>query len=245
MPLGGSDRPRQGLAVSLLRLGVNDIPDTRGLEILDQNGNGVFDYPEDRLLVDESRFVFDSDNDVALLLGYARELRTGLSVGGSFKVIRQWLGDSLRSNGFGIDLAALWVGPRGWSAGAVLRDASTTRILWNTGTGEFIAPSLRVGAAKSKSFRDRRHVVTAALDVQVGVSDERLASQAHLGGVTFEFHPGLEYWLERKLALRAGMDARNFSAGAGIRLRKFGLDYAYLDHADLDSSHRVSGSYSF
>jgi hypothetical protein len=63
--------------------------------------------------------------------------------------------------------------------------------------------------------------------------------------VTFDFHPGVEYWLERKVALRAGMDARNFSAGAGFRLGKFGLDYAYLDHRDLDSSHRVSGSYSF
>lgn len=245
MPVGGPGKPRQGLAVSLLRLGVSDIPDTRGLEILDQNGNGVFDYPEDRLLVDESRFVFDSDNDVALLLSYARELRRGLSVGGTFKVVRQWLGDSLRSNGFGADLGALWVGPNGWSAGAILRDATTTQILWNTGTSEFVAPSLRVGGAKSRAFRGRRHIVTAALDIQVGFSDEQLASQAHLGGVTFDFHPGVEYWLERKLALRAGFEARNFSAGAGIRIRKFGLDYAYLDHRDLDSSHRVSGSYTF
>ncbi|HEY6572039.1 MAG TPA: PorV/PorQ family protein, partial [Candidatus Eisenbacteria bacterium] len=245
MPVGGPGKPRQGLAVSLLRLGVSDIPDTRGLEILDQNGNGVFDYPEDRLLVDESRFVFDSDNDVALLLSYAREVRRGLSIGGTFKVVRQWLGDSLRSNGFGADLGALWVGPRGWSVGAILRDATTTQILWNTGTSEFVAPSLRVGAAKSRSFRGRRHVVTAALDVQVGFSDERLASQANLGAVTFDFHPGIEYWLERKLALRVGLEARNFSAGAGVRIRKFGLDYAYLDHRDLDSSHRVSGSYTF
>jgi hypothetical protein len=153
MPLTAPGRPNQGIAVSLIRLGVNDIPDTRGLEILDQNGNGVFDYPEDRLLVDESRFVFNSDNDVALLLSYAREVRRGLSLGGSFKVVRQWLGDSLRSNGFGLDASALWVGPNGWSAGAMLRDASTTRILWNTGTSEFVAPSLRLGAAKSTSLR--------------------------------------------------------------------------------------------
>ena len=245
MPMGGAGRPRQGLAVSLLRLGVSDIPDTRGLQILDQNGNGVFDYPEDRLLVDESRFVFDSDNDVALLLSYAREVRRGLSFGGSFKVVRQWLGDSLRSNGFGADVGALWIGPRGWSAGAILRDATTTQILWNTGTSEFVAPSLRIGGAKSRAFKGKRHVVTAALDIQVGFSDERLSSQAHLGAVTFEFHPGVEYWLDRKVALRAGMEARNFAAGAGLRLGKFGVDYAYLDHSDLDSSHRVSGSYTF
>ncbi|HYQ89839.1 MAG TPA: PorV/PorQ family protein [Candidatus Binatia bacterium] len=245
MPVGSPGKPRQAISVSLIRLGVSDIPDTRGLTIIDQNGNGKFDYPEDLLVVDESRFVFDSDNDVALLFSYARDIRPGLSLGGNFKYIRQWLGDSLRSNGFGIDLGLLYVGRSGFSMGATLHDATTTRILWNTGTGEFIAPSLRLGAAKTHGFRDRRHLVTAALDVQVGFSDERLSSQANLGAVTFEFHPGLEYWYDRRLALRAGFEAQNFTAGAGLRYHRFGLDYAYLDHRDLDASHRVSGSYRF
>jgi hypothetical protein len=245
MPIGSPGGPKQGLGFSLVRLGVDDIPDTRGLEIIfDQNQNGKFDYPEDRLAVDESRFVFDSDNDVALLISYARDLKQGFSVGGNFKIIRQWLGDSLRSTGFGLDAGALWVGD-GWSAGARLSDAVTTRILWNTGTSEYIAPALRIGGAKTKSFASKRHVVTAALDVQIGFSDEVLSSQANIGSVTFEFHPGIEYWIERRVALRAGFESRNFSAGAGVRLRRFGLDYAYLDHADLDASHRVSGSYNF
>jgi len=245
MPLGAPGQPKQALAISFIRLGVDDIPDTRGLQILDVNGNGKFDYPEDRLIVDESRFVFDSNNDVALLFSYARALGQKLSLGGSLKVIHQWLGDSLRSNGFGLDVGALYLGPHGISAGAKLSDATTTQILWNTGTNEFIAPSLRIGAAKTQAFHGRRHVVTAALDVQVGFSDERLSSQAHLGSVTFEFHPGLEYWLERRVALRAGFEAKNFAAGAGFRYRKIGLDYAFLDHQDLDASHRISGSYSF
>lgn len=238
-------RPAQALGISLIRSGVNDIPDTRGLQFIDVNGNGKFDYPEDRLLVDENRIVFDSDNDVAVVLSYARAVSRGFTLGGNFKYIRQWLGDSLRSNGFGIDLGALYVGPHGFSAGARLADATTTRILWNTGAGEFIAPSLRVGAAKTQSFRGRRHLITGALDIQVGFSDERLSSQAHLGSVTFEFHPGVEYWLDRRLALRVGLEARNFTAGAGFRYRRFGLDYAYLDHRDLDASHRISGSYAF
>ncbi len=244
MPVGAAGKPRQAISVSLVRLGVDNIPDTRGLQIIDQNGNGKFDYPEDLLVVDESRFVFDSDNDAAVLFSYARDIRPGLSLGGNFKYLRQWLGDSLRSNGFGLDLGLLYVG-RSVSMGAMLRDATTTRILWNTGTGEFIAPSLRLGAAKTRGFRDRRHVLTGALDVQVGFSDERLSSQAHLGAVTFEFHPGLEYWYDRRLALRVGFEAQNFTAGAGLRYHKLGLDYAFLDHRDLDASHRVSGSYSF
>jgi len=244
-PLGSAGGPKQALAVSLLRLGVDDIPDTRNLQILDVNGNGKFDYPEDRLVVDESKFLFESDNDVALLFSYARTLGQRFSLGGNLKVIHQWLGDSLRSNGFGLDIGALYLGPHGWSAGGRLTDATTTRILWNTGTNEFIAPSLRVGTAKSFTFNNQKHIVTPAFDVQVGFADEVLSSQAHAGSVTFEFHPGLEYWLERKVALRAGMDARNFSAGAGFRYRQFGLDYAYLDHQDLDASHRISAFLSF
>jgi hypothetical protein len=245
MPLGSPGKAKQGLAVSLIRLGVDEIPDTRGLDIIDVNGNGKFDYPEDRLIVDESRFVFQSDNDLALLFSYAREVGKGFSLGGNLKIIRQWLGDSLRSSGFGLDLGALYVGASGWSAGAKLTDATTTQILWNTGTNEYIAPSLRVGGARTLSFKNRRHTVTAALDVQVGFADEQLSSQANLGSVTFEFHPGLEYWLERRVAVRAGFEAQNFSAGAGFRYRKLGLDYAYLDHQDLDASHRISALFAF
>src|SRR5262245_19449958 len=119
MPIGSPGGAKHGLGISLVRLGVDEIPDTRGLQVIDQNGNGKFDYPEDRLVVDESRFIFDSDNDVALLLSYARDLRPGFSLGGNFKIIRQWLGDSLRSTGFGLDAGALWVG-KTWSAGARL-----------------------------------------------------------------------------------------------------------------------------
>jgi hypothetical protein len=245
MPLGSPGKPKQALAVSLIRLGVDEIPDTRGLDIIDVNGNGKFDYPEDRLIVDESRFVFDSDNDLALLFSYARQVGRGFSLGGNLKVVRQWLGDSLRSSGFGLDLGVLYVGANGWSGGAKLTDATTTRILWNTGTNEYIAPSLRVGGARTVSFQNHRHTVTAALDVQVGFSDEQLSSQANVGSVTFEFHPGLEYWLERRVAVRAGFEAQNFSAGAGFRYRKLGLDYAYLDHQDLDASHRISASFAF
>ncbi len=245
MPLGSSGTVKQGLAISLIRLGVDDIPDTRGLQILDVNGNGLFDYPEDRLIVDESRFVFSSDNDLALLFSYGRELGKGFSLGGNLKIVRQWLGDSLRSSGFGLDLAALYVGGGGWSAGAKLTDATTTQILWNTGTNEYIAPSLRIGGARTLSFKNRRHMITLAFDTQIGFSDEQLSSQAHLGAVTFEFHPGLEYWLERRVAIRTGFEAKNFTAGAGFRYKKFGLDYAYLDHQDLDGSHRISAAFSF
>jgi len=93
MPVGAPGKPRQAISVSLVRLGVNDIPDTRGLSLAyDANGNGKFDYPEDLLAVDESRFIFDSDNDVALLFSYARDVRSGSRWAGISSTSGQWLG---------------------------------------------------------------------------------------------------------------------------------------------------------
>ena len=244
-PIGSPGKAKQALAVSFIRLGIDGIIDTRGLQFIDVNGNGKFDYPEDRLIVDESQFITQSDNDVALLFSYAREVGRTLSIGGSLKIIHQWLGDSLSSNGFGLDLGVLYVGKNGWSAGAKLSDATTTRILWNTGVSEFIAPSLRIGGAKSFAFQDRRHLITPALDVEIGFSDEVLSSQANIGSVTFNFHPGLEYWYQKRLALRTGFDSKNFTAGVGVRIKKFRPDYAYLDHQDLDARHRISLQFAF
>jgi hypothetical protein len=244
-PIGSPGKAKQALAVSLIRLGVDGIINTKNLQFIDVNGNGKFDYPEDRLIVDESRYVFEDDNDLALLFSYSREVGRGFSLGGNLKVLHQWLGDSLQSNGFGLDLGAFYLGKNGWAAGARLSDATTTRILWNTGVSEYIAPSLRLGGSKTFSFDDRRHIVTPVFDVEIGFSDEVLASQANIGSVTFNFHPGFEYWYERVVALRAGLDSENFTAGAGVRYKKFGLDYAFLDHQDLDASHRISVLFAF
>ena len=47
------------------------------------------------------------------------------------------------------------------------------------------------------------------------------------------------------MAIRAGSDAGNFTAGAGVRYKQFGADYAYLAHDELDSTHRVSALFRF
>jgi hypothetical protein len=62
-----------------------------------------------------------------------------------------------------------------------------------------------------------------------------------------EFHFGSEYWFHRTLALRAGFNHGNFTAGAGGRRGRFALDYAYISNTnvDLQNSQRISGSVDF
>jgi hypothetical protein len=66
-----------------------------------------------------------------------------------------------------------------------------------------------------------------------------------VGDVPVTFSPGAEYWYNNTVALRAGSDAGNFTAGAGIRYKQVGADYAYLAHDELESTHRVSALVRF
>ena len=66
---------------------------------------------------------------------------------------------------------------------------------------------------------------------------------------------GAEYIFSQMLAVRAGYKftlgpdvlsgLKGFSAGAGIKLGVFGIDYAFIPYGDLGASHKVSAVYTF
>lgn len=56
---------------------------------------------------------------------------------------------------------------------------------------------------------------------------------------------GLEWWIGSTLALRAGYRTdqdigSGISAGAGLRISKISIDYAYVPYGDLGNTHRIS-----
>jgi len=67
--------------------------------------------------------------------------------------------------------------------------------------------------------------------------------------------PGVEVWLDRIYALRAGFNwndlehshkaYNNLSLGASLKLGFFQLDYAYIIHEDLSNTNRVSTTFMF
>jgi hypothetical protein len=67
--------------------------------------------------------------------------------------------------------------------------------------------------------------------------------------------PGVEVWLNKIYALRAGLNLNdfeishkiynNFSLGASLKLGFFQLDYAYVIHEDLSNINRVSTTFMF
>jgi hypothetical protein len=110
--------PKSVLGLSVIRFGVDDIPDTS--ELIDANGNINYD-----------RIKSFSAADYGFLFSYARQLKKeGLSVGASVKVVHRKVGDFAKSWGFGID-AGIQYKQEKWRFAAMARDVSSTFNAWS------------------------------------------------------------------------------------------------------------------
>ena len=116
---------KSAIGVSVLRLGVDNIADTRNLI----NEYGYIDY---------SKIEYFSVADYALLLSYARKVSSveGLSVGANGKIIYRNIGKFATGYGFGID-AGVQYNHKGWNLGLMARDITTTFNAWNINSTEY------------------------------------------------------------------------------------------------------------
>ena len=116
---------KSAVGVSLLRLGVDNIADTRALV----NEYGYVDY---------SKIEYFSVADYAMLLSYSRKLGPeGLSVGGSGKFIYRNIGKFAHGYGFGVD-AGVQYNHKGWNLGLMARDITTTFNAWSINADEYL-----------------------------------------------------------------------------------------------------------
>jgi len=219
-------------AVTAVRLAVDDIPFTD------------FEQDEDRIIYDPSRISWESDSESALLVSYARRTGDRLRVGGNVKIVRKSVGD-YSCYGLGFDLGAKLDAWRGTTFGINVQDATTTFLSWDTGQREFIMPTVKVGAAYARPVDSMDGRFVLAADADVRFENRILADEYHVGAVTADTHYGAEFVYRETVAVRAGLAMGEMTAGAGLSLGRFSVDYAFGRHEQLDSSHRVSASYGF
>jgi hypothetical protein len=106
------------IAFSLIRFGVDNIPNTS--QLIDAEGNINYD-----------RVTAFSAADYAFTISYAHKTQiNGLSYGVNSRIIRRVAGDFASSWGFGIDLG-LQYHKNNWRFGLMLRDITTTYNSWN------------------------------------------------------------------------------------------------------------------
>lgn len=237
---GNLDGP---IALSWLRVGVNDIPQTEVPNVHQPVGaanrpqvRGFFNISQNAFLMSYGRPMFE-------------DIYGQLFVGGSGKVIYMSGFGNTNALGFGADLGGIWRLPLGEmhsvAAGVTVRDFFRTKLYWNTPPSEendgtytdIILPSAVVALA----YQGDVPAIGGSLLLSVD-GDTRAG---------WEWHSGAEYVLADLLALRVGLQQRqgvetqwDFTAGTGLKLAfvtgaAFIVDYAFMS-SELGPSHRVS-----
>jgi len=236
-------------AVSIIRFGVDDIPNT--LELIDNDGNLRYD-----------RISTFSAADYGFLFSYARDARIeGLSYGGNVKLIYRKTGDFATAWGFGFDIAGKYVLDK-WAFAASIRDVTSTFNAWRFNTAdledvfastgndipvnslELTMPRIILGTARSFLLHEKFSIL-AELDADITLDGKRnvLVSTSVF---SVDPHVGLELDYNKLVFLRMGMgnlqmlpefDQKNSfdfqpSLGIGIHWKNFTVDYALTDLAD-------------
>ncbi len=243
--------------ISILRFGVDNIPNT--LDLKDANNN-----------IDYNRISMFNAVDFAALLSYARQIPQlkGVDVGGNFKVIRRTLGDFGGSWGFGLD-AGIKYNYKRWKLAAMGRDITTTFNAWSynltekqiatfiqtnnevpTSGLEITLPKLILGAARSFSlWKDRISVLGEVNFINTFDGKRNTVIKTDLWSLEPAF--GAEVGYKGFVFLRAGLGniqkelndkgtqqittvQPNF--GVGVKYKIFSLDYALTDIGDRSTA---------
>ena len=226
-------------AISVIRLGIDGIPDTRKAWA-DSNGNGLFDDGSN-LRPDYGAITFFNASDWIIYLTYAKHSSENLFIGANLKIIHRNIGD-FHGTGIGFDAGVQYLAAKDFVVGANLQDVTTTLVAWNTGTNELISPTLKLGAAYAFEIFNGRLTPTIGADVRF--ENRRFSAMTNIGPISIDPQAGLEFDYKNVVAIRGGYnEIGNITIGAGIHLRKLDIDYSFakFDAADqLGNTHRIS-----
>lgn len=240
---------KSALGITIIRFGVDDIPNT--LDLIDSDGNIRYD-----------RISSFSVADYAFLFSYARRTNIeGLDVGGNLKIIRRVAGEFASAWGFGLDASALYH-KKNWVFGAMFRDVTTTFNAWkfNTSTFEEVfnatgnevpessieitLPKFIFGVAYNFNIY-KKFSGMAEFDMDITTDGKRnVLIKSDIFSI--DPHIGTEISYNNLVYLRLGVgnfqkipqinasDELSFqpNMGLGIKFKKLAIDYAFTDIGD-------------
>jgi hypothetical protein len=234
--------------LSVMRLAVSGIPDTRGA-LEDGRNPGItvtdinFIYNEFARL-NYSKITEFSNQDYAIYLTFAKRHSDNFYWGANIKFIKRDIAE-FGATGVGFDLGAYYTPMENLYLGANIQDVTTTLVAWDTGLNELISPTLKIGGAYQIDGFFGGYVMPV-LDFDIRFENRRFASNFNLGPVSFDMHAGLEVNIENIVFVRGGYnDVKQFTVGAGVKLPKLNIDYSFarFNEAEIDrlpDSHRIS-----
>lgn len=245
---------KSNFALSVVRFGVDDIPNTT--ELIDAGGNINYD-----------RISSFSAVDYAFIGTYARKLQNEKwSIGGNVKVINRKVGDFAKAWGFGLDFGAQYQ-MKHFTFAAMARDVSTTFNTWSytltdetkevyTRTGneipensiEITNPKLILGAAYHTKIGSKFGVL-AELDADISTDGQR-NTLISANPFSIDPHIGLEIDYRKIAYLRTGLGniqkVKEFDGsestsmqpnfGIGLKIKNVSIDYALTNIGNLSDA---------
>jgi hypothetical protein len=242
------------MAFSVIRFGVDDIPNTT--ELIDAGGNINYD-----------RISSFSAVDYAFMASYARKMKDErLSIGANVKVIERSVGDFAQAWGFGLDFGVQYKLEH-FSFGAMARDISTTFNTWSynlddatkdafirTGNEipensiEITNPKLILGAAYQTKITSKFGLL-AEVNTDISTDGQR---NVLISADPFSIDPhiGLEIDYRKMAYLRTGIGniqkIKDFDGsettnvqpnfGVGVKIKNVSIDYALTNIGNLSDA---------
>lgn len=241
-------------AISLIRFGVDDIPNT--LQLIDANGNVNYD--------NISKF---NATDFAAIVSYSKKIPKlkGIDIGGSVKIVRRKIGDFANSWGFGIDVGLNYQLSKNWKFSFVGRDITGTFNAWSYSLDEntkkvfaltnneipnnnieITAPRLITGISNIKKLWKEKIQLITELDFITTFDGKR---NTLIKNNIFSIDPniGIELGYIQMIFLRFGInnyqtytDTYNRrirtiqpNMGVGVKYKSVALNYAFTNLANV------------
>ena len=118
--------------LSVMRLGVDGIPDTRNALIDGQTGELINDINNIYARLDYSRITEFSNQDWAFYLTFAKRMSDKFYWGANIKIIRRDIAE-FGATGVGFDFGAFYTPIDNLTLGLNAQDITTTLVAWDTG----------------------------------------------------------------------------------------------------------------
>lgn len=189
-----------------------------------------------------------SNYEGAIYFSLGKRYFENLSYGVTSKLLFKTITDNESAKGIGFDVSLFYKFNEDFRAGFKAQDITSSVLYWTSGKLEIIRPVFILSSEYNFAWNYFKSDVKLLGGLKI-LTDNYLENGISISSslpVNIEYSVGVEFFVNKMVFLRAGLQNDNWAAGTGLTLFDVSLDYTYVpDLIDLGESHKITLSYRF